>query len=202
MSGIVKHFPSAKALDGVDLEVFPGEVHCLLTHTTSPATREDSRHAPERRRQPRRGQAQAVLQTPRPRSGASPEKERTHDVTRRRLRYSDPDTPEPAQARHDPHRRAGYADRQRDQNDQGTHWPAPPKTHLPGRARARPNCRRTGRHGQQPQGTGQVRRLHRMARLAVRHVLPTRNPPRGTQHQHRPARRIQGTLRGVLLSDW
>lgn len=50
MSGIVKHFPSAKALDGVDLEVFPGEVHCLLTHTTSPATREDSRHAPERKK--------------------------------------------------------------------------------------------------------------------------------------------------------
>jgi len=30
MSGIVKHFPGAKALDGVDLEVLPGEVHCLL----------------------------------------------------------------------------------------------------------------------------------------------------------------------------
>ena len=30
MSGIVKHFPGAKALDGVDLEVRSGEVHCLL----------------------------------------------------------------------------------------------------------------------------------------------------------------------------
>ncbi|GAA1176560.1 sugar ABC transporter ATP-binding protein [Ornithinimicrobium humiphilum] len=30
MVGIVKHFPGAKALDGVDLEVLPGEVHCLL----------------------------------------------------------------------------------------------------------------------------------------------------------------------------
>lgn len=30
MQGIVKHFPGAKALDGVDLEVLPGEVHCLL----------------------------------------------------------------------------------------------------------------------------------------------------------------------------
>ncbi|WP_229734680.1 sugar ABC transporter ATP-binding protein [Cellulomonas carbonis] len=30
MQGIVKHFPGAKALDGVDLEVRPGEVHCLL----------------------------------------------------------------------------------------------------------------------------------------------------------------------------
>ena len=30
MEGIVKHFPGAKALDGVDLEVLPGEVHCLL----------------------------------------------------------------------------------------------------------------------------------------------------------------------------
>ena len=30
MRGIVKHFPGAKALDGVDLEVLPGEVHCLL----------------------------------------------------------------------------------------------------------------------------------------------------------------------------
>ena len=30
MSGIVKHFPGAKALDGVDLEVLAGEVHCLL----------------------------------------------------------------------------------------------------------------------------------------------------------------------------
>lgn len=30
MSNIVKHFPGAKALDGVDLEVLPGEVHCLL----------------------------------------------------------------------------------------------------------------------------------------------------------------------------
>ncbi|WP_240675118.1 sugar ABC transporter ATP-binding protein [Cellulomonas endophytica] len=30
MRGIVKHFPGAKALDGVDLEVRPGEVHCLL----------------------------------------------------------------------------------------------------------------------------------------------------------------------------
>ncbi|HSP60136.1 MAG TPA: sugar ABC transporter ATP-binding protein [Ornithinimicrobium sp.] len=30
MAGIVKHFPGAKALDGVDLEVLPGEVHCLL----------------------------------------------------------------------------------------------------------------------------------------------------------------------------
>ena len=30
MSGIVKHFPGARALDGVDLEIRPGEVHCLL----------------------------------------------------------------------------------------------------------------------------------------------------------------------------
>ena len=30
MSGIVKHFPGAKALDGVDLDVRAGEVHCLL----------------------------------------------------------------------------------------------------------------------------------------------------------------------------
>lgn len=30
MNQIVKHFPGAKALDGVDLEVLPGEVHCLL----------------------------------------------------------------------------------------------------------------------------------------------------------------------------
>jgi len=30
MRGIVKHFPGARALDGVDLEVRPGEVHCLL----------------------------------------------------------------------------------------------------------------------------------------------------------------------------
>ena len=30
MRGIVKHFPGAKALDGVDLDVAPGEVHCLL----------------------------------------------------------------------------------------------------------------------------------------------------------------------------
>lgn len=28
--GVVKHFPGAKALDGVDLDVYPGEVHCLL----------------------------------------------------------------------------------------------------------------------------------------------------------------------------
>ena len=30
LRGIVKHFPGAKALDGVDLDVVPGEVHCLL----------------------------------------------------------------------------------------------------------------------------------------------------------------------------
>ncbi|MGW6132451.1 sugar ABC transporter ATP-binding protein [Cellulomonas sp. NPDC055163] len=30
MRGIVKHFPGAKALDGVDLDILPGEVHCLL----------------------------------------------------------------------------------------------------------------------------------------------------------------------------
>lgn len=30
MSGIVKHFPGARALDGVDLEIRAGEVHCLL----------------------------------------------------------------------------------------------------------------------------------------------------------------------------
>ncbi|PFG39151.1 monosaccharide ABC transporter ATP-binding protein (CUT2 family) [Georgenia soli] len=30
MRGIVKHFPGAKALDGVDLEIRAGEVHCLL----------------------------------------------------------------------------------------------------------------------------------------------------------------------------
>lgn len=30
MRGIVKEFPGARALDGVDLEVLPGEVHCLL----------------------------------------------------------------------------------------------------------------------------------------------------------------------------
>ncbi len=28
--GVVKHFPGSKALDGVDLDVRPGEVHCLL----------------------------------------------------------------------------------------------------------------------------------------------------------------------------
>jgi ribose transport system ATP-binding protein len=30
MQGIVKTFPGARALDGVDLDVLPGEVHCLL----------------------------------------------------------------------------------------------------------------------------------------------------------------------------
>src|SRR5690554_6746330 len=30
LTDIVKHFPGAKALDGVDLEVRAGEVHCLL----------------------------------------------------------------------------------------------------------------------------------------------------------------------------
>lgn len=30
MQGIVKQFPGARALDGVDLEILPGEVHCLL----------------------------------------------------------------------------------------------------------------------------------------------------------------------------
>ncbi|MET9064977.1 sugar ABC transporter ATP-binding protein [Streptosporangium sandarakinum] len=30
MKGIVKRFPGVRALDGVDLEVLPGEVHCLL----------------------------------------------------------------------------------------------------------------------------------------------------------------------------
>lgn len=30
MQGIVKVFPGARALDGVDLEIVPGEVHCLL----------------------------------------------------------------------------------------------------------------------------------------------------------------------------
>lgn len=30
MSGIIKHFPGAKALDGVDLDIRAGEVHCLL----------------------------------------------------------------------------------------------------------------------------------------------------------------------------
>ncbi|WP_263118201.1 sugar ABC transporter ATP-binding protein [Cellulomonas sp. RIT-PI-Y] len=30
MRGIVKEFPGARALDGVDLDVLPGEVHCLL----------------------------------------------------------------------------------------------------------------------------------------------------------------------------
>ncbi|MGZ4595672.1 MAG: sugar ABC transporter ATP-binding protein [Actinomycetes bacterium] len=30
MTGIVKEFPGVRALDGVDLEVLPGEVHCLL----------------------------------------------------------------------------------------------------------------------------------------------------------------------------
>ncbi|MCD0451657.1 sugar ABC transporter ATP-binding protein [Actinocorallia sp. API 0066] len=30
MAGIVKQFPGVRALDGVDLEVRPGEVHCLL----------------------------------------------------------------------------------------------------------------------------------------------------------------------------
>ena len=30
MQGIVKHFPGAKALDGVDLDVRAGEVHCVL----------------------------------------------------------------------------------------------------------------------------------------------------------------------------
>jgi ribose transport system ATP-binding protein len=30
MTGIVKQFPGVRALDGVDLDVLPGEVHCLL----------------------------------------------------------------------------------------------------------------------------------------------------------------------------
>ena len=30
MRGIVKVFPGVRALDGVDLDVAPGEVHCLL----------------------------------------------------------------------------------------------------------------------------------------------------------------------------
>ena len=30
MHGIVKQFPGVRALDGVDLQVLPGEVHCLL----------------------------------------------------------------------------------------------------------------------------------------------------------------------------
>ena len=30
MAAIVKEFPGVRALDGVDLEVVPGEVHCLL----------------------------------------------------------------------------------------------------------------------------------------------------------------------------
>ncbi|MDT7571548.1 MAG: ribose transport system ATP-binding protein, partial [Actinomycetota bacterium] len=30
LSGIVKTFPGVRALDGVELEVLPGEVHCLL----------------------------------------------------------------------------------------------------------------------------------------------------------------------------
>ncbi|TDC13627.1 sugar ABC transporter ATP-binding protein [Streptomyces sp. 8K308] len=30
MHGIVKHFPGVKALDGIDMDVLPGEVHCLL----------------------------------------------------------------------------------------------------------------------------------------------------------------------------
>src|SRR5690606_12457650 len=30
MRGIVKQFPGVRALDGVDLDVRPGEVHCLL----------------------------------------------------------------------------------------------------------------------------------------------------------------------------
>src|ERR1700709_62529 len=30
MHGIVKAFPGVRALDGVDLDVRPGEVHCLL----------------------------------------------------------------------------------------------------------------------------------------------------------------------------
>src|SRR3712207_2191230 len=30
MHGIVKSFPGVRALDGVDLDVRPGEVHCLL----------------------------------------------------------------------------------------------------------------------------------------------------------------------------
>ncbi len=30
LSGVVKTFPGVRALDGVDLDIVPGEVHCLL----------------------------------------------------------------------------------------------------------------------------------------------------------------------------
>src|SRR5699024_9696389 len=30
VTDLIKHFPGAKALDGVDFDVRPGEVHCLL----------------------------------------------------------------------------------------------------------------------------------------------------------------------------
>jgi ribose transport system ATP-binding protein len=33
MHGIVKTFPGVRALDGVDLDVRAGEVHCLLVRT-------------------------------------------------------------------------------------------------------------------------------------------------------------------------
>ena len=33
MHAIVKQFPGVRALDGVDLDVVPGEVHCLLGQT-------------------------------------------------------------------------------------------------------------------------------------------------------------------------
>jgi len=33
LSGIVKTFPGVRALDGVELEVRAGEVHCLLVRT-------------------------------------------------------------------------------------------------------------------------------------------------------------------------
>jgi ribose transport system ATP-binding protein len=42
MRGIVKQFPGVRALDGVDLDVAPGEVHCLLGQPLAPGNPVDA----------------------------------------------------------------------------------------------------------------------------------------------------------------